>query len=352
MREVSEIYGQMLEVFEEKTGFAMDDGADLAVRLYAAAAQLQALYIYAEWVMRQNFPQTADAEHLDNHAALRGITRKNGAKAEGVLRFRIEQALGEDLPIEKGVVCTTAGLVRFETTQAGAIKAGELYADVPAVAQNAGAAGNVPAQSITQMSLAPAGVVGVTNPAAFTGGTDAESDEALRARVMDTFLRLPNGANAAFYASRALSHEGVEAVEVIPRVAGVGTVGLVVAAADGVDEQALFSELRADIEPLREIAVDVQILAPQERTVDVDICIKPAAGVEFEAASAAVQTAIGAFFNGKLLGKPVYCASLCAAIYNTGMVENYRLLAPWQDMEAEKAVLPKLGTLRIVEAEA
>ena len=38
MKEIAEIYGQMLETFEEKTGFAMDDTADLAVRLYAAAA--------------------------------------------------------------------------------------------------------------------------------------------------------------------------------------------------------------------------------------------------------------------------------------------------------------------------
>ena len=57
MKEIAEIYGQMLETFEEKTGFAMDDTADLAVRLYAAAAQLQALYIYADWALTQSFPQ-------------------------------------------------------------------------------------------------------------------------------------------------------------------------------------------------------------------------------------------------------------------------------------------------------
>ena len=44
MKEVEELYGIMLAVFEEKTGFTMDDTADLAVRLYAAAAQIQSLY--------------------------------------------------------------------------------------------------------------------------------------------------------------------------------------------------------------------------------------------------------------------------------------------------------------------
>ena len=49
MKEVEELYGKMLAVFEEKTGFTMDDTADLAVRLYAAAAQIQSLYAYSDW---------------------------------------------------------------------------------------------------------------------------------------------------------------------------------------------------------------------------------------------------------------------------------------------------------------
>ena len=69
MKEVEELYGKMLAVFEEKTGFTMDDTADLAVRLYAAAAQIQSLYAYSDWAMNQSFPQTATGEYLDYHAA-------------------------------------------------------------------------------------------------------------------------------------------------------------------------------------------------------------------------------------------------------------------------------------------
>ena len=73
MKEIDELYGKMLAVFEEKTGFTMDDTADLAVRLYAAAAQIQTLYAYSDWAINQSFPQTATGEYLDYHAALRGI---------------------------------------------------------------------------------------------------------------------------------------------------------------------------------------------------------------------------------------------------------------------------------------
>ena len=157
MKEIAEIYGQMLETFEEKTGFAMDDTADLAVRLYAAAAQLQALYIYADWALTQSFPQCAAGQYLDYHAQLRGITRKGGHKAEGVLRFRLESARPDALTIPAGVVCTTAGLVRFVTTEEGVIPAGALYADVAAEAESVGTAGNVPAQSVTFLTKAPTG---------------------------------------------------------------------------------------------------------------------------------------------------------------------------------------------------
>ena len=135
MKELSEIYDRMLEIFTEKTGFRMQDNADLAVRLYAAAAELQTLYVYADWSLRQSFVQTASGNYLDHHAALRGITRKLGARASGTLRFRVELPLEDALRIAAGTVCSTAGLVRFVTDEDAVIEAGSLYADAPAHAE-------------------------------------------------------------------------------------------------------------------------------------------------------------------------------------------------------------------------
>lgn len=54
------------------------------------------------------------------------------------------------------------------------------------------------AETDTVLTRAPGRRFGVLNPRAFTGGSGAESDDDLRARVLDSFIRLPNGANAAF----------------------------------------------------------------------------------------------------------------------------------------------------------
>ena len=68
------------------------------------------------------------------------------------------------------------------------------------------------------------GVKSVTNPEVFSGGTEEEGDEALRERVLETFQRLPNGANAAWYEKTAMDHEGVAAAKAIGRARGIGTV--------------------------------------------------------------------------------------------------------------------------------
>ena len=350
MKQTKELYQQMRAVFEEKTGFTMEDEADLAVRLYAAAAEIESLYAYADWALGQSFPQTAVGEYLDQHAALRGITRKGGTKATGVLRFRIDAATEEDIPVERGTVCTTAGLVRFVTTEDGVIEAGTVYTDVPAAAEQAGAAGNVGTETVIYMTKAPVGVTGVLNPAAFSGGSDEEDDISLRNRVVDSFRRLPNGANAAFYEQRAMSHEGVTAAVVLPRYQGIGTVGVVIAGDDGAPGAALLQEVQSDLQQVREIAVDVTVLAPTEQTVNVRAKITPADGVSFQSAAAAAEAALTGCFGGKLLGKPVYRAVLGQAIYATGMVKNYEIVLPAADVTGGERVLPKLGDCEVVEA--
>ena len=75
MRTIEEIYEALRAAFAERAGFMPADTCDLSVRLYALAAQLQALEIQADWVLDQSFPQTAQGVYLDRHAAMRGISR-------------------------------------------------------------------------------------------------------------------------------------------------------------------------------------------------------------------------------------------------------------------------------------
>ena len=81
MRPIEEIYQELLDAFAERAGFVPESGCDLAVRLWAAAAQLQALGIQADWVLDQSFPQTAQGKYLDYQGQMRGLTRLASTKA-------------------------------------------------------------------------------------------------------------------------------------------------------------------------------------------------------------------------------------------------------------------------------
>lgn len=349
MKEWTEIYEQLRGTFAQRAGFVPSEGCDSAVRLYALAAELQSLLMQADWVLDQSFPQTAQGTYLDYHAETRGITRGAAEKAAGVIRFAAADKVTAACPIEKGTVCMTAEGVRFETTEDAAIAVGSQWADVPAQAVEAGAGGNVIAGTVTLLSAMPVGVVQCTNPAAFSGGCDAESDEALRGRVLGSYQRLPNGANAAYYEQEAMRYPGVAAAKAVGRARGIGTVNVVIATHAGVPDAALLAAVETDLQKKREIAVDVKVLAPTVETVAVTAALKAAPGYTFAEVKAGAQSALEMLFTGGLLGKSVTTARLLTLLCGVEGVENVHLTAPAADVAVDATELPMLGTVTLSE---
>ncbi len=349
MKSMEELYGQMMAAFAKRTGLEASGAGDLAVRLYAVAAEVYSLYIQADWVVRQCFPQSADGEYLERHAFLRGVTRRGAAKAQGSIRFTVDSPLGADLTIPAGTVCMTAGLVRFETAEAANLAAGASWVEAPARAIEPGAAGNVAAGSILSMAVAPVGVSRCSNPQPFVGGVDEEGDEALRKRVLDTYKRLPNGANAAFYQQGALSFSQVAAASVIPRKRGIGTVDVVIATDAGVPDGELIAQVQDYFETRREIAVDVLVRAPTPKAVNVTVQVKAAEGQDKASLLKRVESTLAGYFNGKGLGRNVLRADLGKLVYDVEGVANYVVSSPAADVAVAADELPTLGTVEVVE---
>lgn len=308
MKEWTEIYEQLRGTFAQRAGFVPSEGCDSAVRLYALAAELQSLLMQADWVLDQSFPQTAQGTYLDYHAETRGITRAAAEKAVGTLRFAAADKVTATCPIEKGAVCMTAEGVRFETTEDAAIAVGSQWADVP-----------------------------------------AQAVEALRGRVLASYQRLPNGANAAYYEQEAMRYPGVAAAKAVGRARGIGTVNVVIATHAGVPDAALLAAVETDLQKKREIAVDVKVLAPTVETVAVTAALKAAPGYTFAEVKAGAQSALEELFTGELLGKSVTTARLLTLLCGAEGVENVHLTAPAADVAVGSTELPMLGTVTISE---
>ena len=350
MRTTEEIYSTLIDSFAELSGAAVAEGGDLSLRLKAVAAEIFSLEAQADFFSRQCFPQSAEGEYLDRHAALRGLSRGEAQKAQGILRFYLDEAATAAVEIPAGTVCMTAAGTAFATTQAGSIAAGTTYCAVAAEAAAAGIGGNAAENSIVYMMHAPAGIGGVVNAAAFSGGTDGESDEALRARVMNSYRTLPNGANAAYYESKVMDLDNVSAVTILPRSRGIGTVDVIFATHDGVPTQAEVEEVQELLDSEREICVDIAVSAPETATVNVTAALQIAEGRDAGTVCSAAEEAVRDCFDGKLLGRAVYRAKLFAALMAVDGVENCVLTKPVQDIAAAQGVLPVLGTLTVSEA--
>lgn len=351
MRSIEEIYNKLLEDFGERAGFTPEAGCDLAVRLWAAAAELQALEIQADWVLDQSFPQTAQGVYLDRHGAMRGLKRLKATRSAGTLRFSVAAYPAMDVAIPAGTVCMTAGEVRVRTTEDVVLPTDRLYADAPAEAVEPGARGNIVPGGVRFLTACPVAVTRVTNLRAFTGGSDDEDDEAFRARILESFQRLPNGANTAWYETTAMAYPGVTAAKAVGRAEGPGTVNVYVTGEGGLPDEALLAGLQAELQEKREIAVTVKALAPTSKAVDVSVQVAPREGADRTAVLAAARQAVTDFFSGRLLGRPVLLAELGNKLYDLEGVENYRFTAPAEDIPADSTVLPVLGTLRVTALE-
>lgn len=352
MRKIEEIYQELLAAFAERAGFVPENGCDLAVRMWAAAAQIQALGIQADWVLDQSFPQTAQGQYLDYQGQMRGLTRLPATKAAGTIRFSVAMPPVSDLVIPADTVCMTEQEIRFRTTEAVVLAAGTLQTEAPAEALEGGSNGNAAPGAIRILTACPLAVTGCTNPAAFTGGSDEEDDEAFRERILESYQRLPNGANAAWYEQTAMNYSGVAAARAVGRARGIGTVDVYVATEQGIPGEEVLTGLQAELQEKREIAVDVAVKAPEVQAVDVAVGIAVKAGMTFAEVQAAVEQCVSAFFTGKLLGCPVRLAELGSRIYGLDGVENYRFSAPAEDLSGNTTMLPVLGQLAVTEMEA
>lgn len=347
MKSIEQIYEDMLAVFQQETGYAMEDSADLAVRLKAAASEVFSLYVYADWIGKMTFPQTAEGQYLDYHAQIRGIERKNAEKAQGSIRFYIDRAVSYDLTIPAGTVCGTQGLVSFVTTEKATLTTGSLYVDVPAEAEVGGSVGNAKASTIVYMTLPPVGIVGCTNPSAFTGGSDGEDDEQLRRRVLDTYKRLPNGANAAYYENIALEDKGVRAVKIIPRYNGIGTVAVVITAAEDADMVEVMDRVQNRMDEMREIAVDVLVMAPAEIQVPATVRITVAAGYDFDVLANSIRLGLDDLFSAMAPGEMLMKRRIYELLSAMEGIENYEVLLPAEDIEAADDEVIRSGTVTI-----
>lgn len=195
----------------------------------------------------------------------------------------------------------------------------------------------------TELEEAAAELGQVTVPGAPAG-------VALAGERRDVALCLPGGYHwTPKRGDTVLAVEGVCAVNVLPKKRGLGTVDVVITSAGGVPGTALVEQVQGVLEEQREIAVDVNVTAPETVTVDLILSVKPKEGLLPGPVIDRVKAALRAWFDGSLLGQDVLLAQIGQKIFAVDGVANYQIQGPVNDVTVGRGQLPVLGKLSVEE---
>lgn len=275
------------------TNISKIEGSFAADMASAVAVEMAKIYATIDYALQTFLLQTNEGEYLDLRAAEYGIIRKDGTKATATLT-----ATGTDgaiIPAGTRII-TSDGLI-FITDNAAEITSG--VAVITATADKSGAAYNVAAGEIVQLFKNIAGVTSITNASAAVGGSDDETDDALRQRILLRLQMPATSGNAYHYQLWALEVDGVGAAKVMPLWNGAGTVKVILASPDmGAVSSDIVSAAAAYIETQRPIGASVTVVSASAKTITVSATVSIASNTTAEQVKAKFSEALKEYFAG------------------------------------------------------
>ena len=325
MESYDSILSGMKEKYTELSGRDVPEGSDIDIRMKVLAGEIFDSEVNLDFVKRQMFASTATGEYLDMHAEDRGISRNKAIKARGKVTFSISAVREDAINIPQGTIVGTSGdvCVTFATTRAATLAAGVLSVTVPCIAETAGFEGNVAAQTVDVIITNVIGVDSVTNSSRISGGSDAESDESLRKRVLNTYISVSNGTNAAYYKKLAESVEGVKSACVTPRGRGAGTVDVYISGYNEEASPALVADVQRLLNEQRELNVNVLVSAALSVRVSLGIVVMVKDGYDFNAVSTALRSELSSYISSLGVGEDVLESYLGRVILSVEGVYDY-----------------------------
>ena len=210
---LTDLLAAMPDSYQKTVGYPTHD------LLAAAALRMQGTDEEVAAMRAALDPENLAGGDLDRYVFPRaGLERRQATFATGVLTVT---GTGT---VQQGALFESGGGSQFAASETVQIT-GE--GQVPVTCRVDGAAGNLPAHSITQMPVTLQGISACDNPEPTTGGYDEEDDAAYYARYLLKIRTPATSGNVYHYQSWALEVAGVGAVQVFPLARGPGTVDIV-----------------------------------------------------------------------------------------------------------------------------
>lgn len=316
---------------------------------------------FIDYCAKQSVPWSADGEFLSAWAALRGVLRNPDTAATGAVQFTgVESSV-----MPAGTVVQRSDGWHYALNADLTITGGTGTAPITAV--ETGAAGN--ADVGTTLTLTT-NIIGITRPGTasqpIVGGTDIETDDSLRTRMLLAYSSTPTGGSSADYVIWARQVAGVTRAWAMSPGGGYVTVwtmwDVVNVEYDGfpqgtngasqyepryapaTGQQLLVADHIFGLRPVTALVISA---APQAQPVNLTIAdLDPPTQAMRDQITTAVETQFVRI--GNPLGMIVYQSQISEAILAVPGLNRFDLTMP-DEVAIAVGYLPTLGTITYTE---
>lgn len=311
---------------------------DLAVGsvLRAVLEANASLGLWLQWLIVETLQATrlatSSGPDCDSFGADFGFTRLPATPASGFVSFgRFAPVLSAFVPVG-AVAMTSDGSQSFAVTADAtnpaysaslggyALAAGIAAIDLPVTASVAGAAGNVLAGAIGLLASAIPGIDTVSNAAPLTGGLDAESDTAFKARFGNYLASLSRATVGAIEEAVAGVQQGLS-VSISENIdqTGAASPGNFIVTVDngtGAPPASLLATVQQAVDAVRPVGTRFAVQGPVVTTANVSLTLTLVQNAISQTVIGAVTNAIGAYIASLPVGAPLPHSKLVQIAYD------------------------------------
>lgn len=290
---------------------------------------------------KQDVPYTATGIDLERWASIWAITRKQPTKASGAGTATgasgVQITAGTRLQSESTAIYVVDTLVE---TVGGT-------AQLSITALDAGAAGNLAAGATLRWVNAPSGLAATVTVGAggIGGGADLESDDGLRARMLQRIQAPGQGGSADDYKTWALSLTQITRAWVFPLYSGAGTVRVYVAndayegatlasAADVVATQTYLDQVKP-------VTATATAVAPTATPVDYTLSVVP----NTDENRAAVEAALAELYYREAVPEGSISLNKSRVAIGSAGIDDFTMTEPTSAATAAAGAILTRGTI-------
>jgi uncharacterized phage protein gp47/JayE len=308
------------------------------------------VYLRLEWLYSQIFASTATGEHLDRHAYEIGLSRKPASYATGSVT--VTGVPSEQIPAGRRFLRSDGRVFRsIETTTIPGSGTATLRIQSvePGRIQNT-SAGSVLTRETAYAELSSDATV---SAGGLTGGANAESDDALRDRIVFRRRNPPMGGALHDYKIWAESVVGVRRAFAAVYQNGGRMIAVYVLGdgygATAIPDQSLIDAVAAKMEDERPVTAVVTVTAPVAKRIDIVIQgLTPASQAVREEVE---RELIDLFYERATVALPGSSLTfprswITSAIDAAAGEERHRLVTPEDDVPLTAGQYPVLGTIQ------